>query len=105
MSDMQEKYEIYIGLKDKESYEEYFTIDEFKEIIMRYCSNNNIAFSLIPLKGGYYHNKGYTTENSIKIELIGADHETVKKMALELKEKINTDTVMITSELIEAEYK
>lgn len=99
------KYDIYIGLKDKESYEEYFDIEEFKDILTKYCTNKKIAFSLTPLKGGYSHNKGYVTENSIRIELIGADYEEVKHLGLFLKEKVNTDTIMVTKEETEVEYR
>lgn len=98
------KYDIYIGLKDKETYSEYLTTNDFKEVVDHYCNENKIAFSLSTLRGGYKHNKGYVTENSLRVELIGADYEEVKKMALWLKERINTDTVMITKEEIDATY-
>lgn len=98
------KYSIYIGLKDKQTYDEYLNIDDFKEILNKYCTNNKIAFSLTVLRGGYTHNLGYVTENSLKIELIGANSDEVKKMALWLKERINTDTVMITKEDIDTAY-
>lgn len=98
------KYDIYIGLKDKETYSEYLTTSDFKQVLDKYCSDHKIAFSLTTLRGGYAHNRGYVTENSLKVELIGADYEIVQKMALWLKQKINTDTVMITKEEIDATY-
>lgn len=99
-----EKYDIYIGLKDKETYTEYLTTSDFKRVLENYCGENKIAFSLITLRGGYKHNKGYVTENSLRVELVGADYQIAKKMAVWLKEKINTDTVMITKENVEAVY-
>ena len=99
------KYDIYVGLKDKDTYEEYITLDDFKEILDRYCFTNNVAFSLVVLRGGYTHNKGYVIENSLKVELINAEYEIVLDLAKWLKEKINTDTVMITKEETQIEYK
>lgn len=99
------KYDIYVGLKDKGTYEEYVTISDFKELLDTFCLTNNVAFSLVILRGGYAHNMGYVVENSLKVELINAPYETVLDLAKWLKQKINTDTVMITKEDIEIEYR
>lgn len=98
------KYDIFIGLKDKDSYEEYFTIKQFTELLEEYCKDKQIAFSLISQFGGYTHNKGYTTETSLKIEMIGADYEIVKELGLALKKMVNTDTIMITREKSNFEF-
>ena len=58
------KYEIFIGLKDKDTYEEVLTIEDFKRILVEVCFEKNICFSLLTQLGGYTHNKGYTTETS-----------------------------------------
>lgn len=100
-----DKYDIYIGLKDKDTYEEYISINEFKNILDKYCRSNNVAFSLVTLRGGYEHSKGYVVENSLKVELINAPYDTVLDLAKWLKEKINTDTVMITKEETQIEYR
>ena len=97
-----EKYSIYIGLLDMDSYEEIITVDKFRQILEEYCKNKKIAFSLSLLRGGYSHGKGYATENSLLIELIGIDHDSAERMALSLKKKVNTDSVMVTREYIES---
>ena len=95
------KYEIFIGLKDKDSYQETFTVDEFKDALISICEEKEINFSLLTQLGGYKHNKGYTTETSLRIIIIGIDYEEVIKLADWLKQKINTDTILISHSEIE----
>lgn len=95
---MNKKHEIYIGLKDKDTYTEYFSIDDFKNILIGLCSDGEIGFSLTTQLGGYSHNKGYTTETSLRITLFGIGEDDVKKLGEALKKAVNTDTIMITSE-------
>lgn len=99
------RYEIYIGLKDKETYQEIFDEETFAKILSKLCKDKKIGFSLVNQLGGYSHNKGYTTETSLKITLIGSDQETADKLGEVLKEIINTDTILITTEDIEYFYK
>ncbi len=46
--------------------------------------------------GGYTHNKGYTTETSLRVIIIGINEEEVELLGERLKKKINTDTILIT---------
>ena len=96
------KYEIFIGLKDKDSYEELFSINDFKNILSEICVEEKIGFSLISQVGGYTHNKGYTTETSVRIIIIGITEEEATILAERLKSKVNTDTVLITKTLVES---
>ena len=95
------KYEIFIGLKDKDSYQEIFSVDDFKDALVSICKEKEINFSLLTQLGGYKHNKGYTTETSLRIIIIGINYDEVIKLGSWLKEKINTDTILITSSNIE----
>ena len=95
------KYEIFIGLKDKDSYQETFTIDDFKDALISICTEKEINFSLLTQLGGYKHNKGYTTETSLRIIIIGINYDEVIKLGDWLKQKINTDTILVTSSDIE----
>lgn len=95
------KYEIFIGLKNKDSYQEIFNIKDFEKALTFVCKEKEINFSLITQLGGYKHNKGYTTETSLRVILIGASLDEVIELGKWLKEKVNTDTIMITSSEIE----
>ena len=95
------KYEIFIGIKDKDSYQELLTVDDFRSILTEICTEKQIGFSLLTQLGGYSHNKGYTTETSLRIILIGIDEDEITRLSERLKEKINTDAVLVTKTEIE----
>lgn len=92
------KFEIYIGLKDKSTYEEIFSVEDFVKILSEYCKNDNIGFSMTSQVGGYSHDKGYVTETSLRITLFGVEEKSVVELAKNLKKMVNTDTIMITCE-------
>lgn len=92
------KFELYIGLKDKTTYEEIFTTEDFIKVLSEYCSEKNTGFSMTTQLGGYSHDKGYVTETSLRITLFGIEEEEVRKLGQTLKAFVNTDTIMITSE-------
>lgn len=91
-------YCIYIGLKDKDTYQELLDTETFKQILKKHCESKKIGFSCTSLFGGYEHNKGYVTENSLRITLIGAKQNEVSALAQSLKQIVNTDTVLVSVE-------
>jgi hypothetical protein len=95
------KYEIFIGLKDKDTYDEIFDVDVFKTLLSEICTENEISFSLLTQFGGYAHNKGYTTETSLRVIIIGISEDELTTLGVKLKEMINTDTILITKTEIE----
>ena len=95
------KYEIYIGIKDKDSYEEILSVEDFKNILCEICYAKQINFSLLTQTGGYKHGRGYTTETSLRIIIIGIDETEVELLSERLKKIINTDAVLITKTNIE----
>jgi hypothetical protein len=98
------KYEIFIGLKDKDTYDEIFNVDHFRTILSEICTEKQISFTLITQFGGYTHNKGYTTETSLRIVIIGINEEELVSLGNKLKELINTDTILITKTEIEYRF-
>lgn len=102
---MKKKYEIYVGLKDQKTYEELFSVDDFIKILSGFCKQDKIGFSMTTQLGGYSHNLGYVTETSLRITLFGINEEDVHELGNKLKEIINTDTIMITSEECDYYYQ
>lgn len=98
------KHEIFIGLKDKDKYEELLTVDDFRSMLCEICTENNICFTLLTQVGGYTHNKGYTTENSLRIVIVGISDEEIYKLGEALKKKVNTDTILITKTELEYSF-
>ena len=95
------KYEIFIGLKDKDTYDEIFDVDVFRTLLTEVCTEKEISFSLLTQFGGYTHNKGYTTETSLRVIIIGISEDELTTLGVKLKEMINTDTILITKTEIE----
>ena len=95
------KYEIFIGIKDKDTYQEVFNVESFKNLLTEICVEKQISFSLLTQLGGYTHNKGYTTETSMRVIIIGISEEEILPLGTKLKEMVNTDTILITKTDIE----
>jgi hypothetical protein len=98
------KYEIFVGIKDKDSYQEILNVDSFKEILVEICAEKQISFSLLTQLGGFTHNKGYTTETSLRVIIIGISEEELMLLGMKLKEMVNTDTILITKTEIEYSF-
>ena len=98
------KYEIFVGMKDQDNYEEFFTAEDFKEILADICKEKEIGFSLLTQMGGYSHNKGYTTETSLRVIIIGIGEDEVQAIGERLKSLINTDTILITKTDVEYSF-
>ena len=98
------KYELYIGIKDKDSYLEVLSVDDFRDILNEICSEKQISFTMLTQHGGYTHGRGYITETSLRVVVIGLDEEEVTLLGERLKKKVNTDAVMITKTEIEYCY-
>ena len=95
------KYEIFVGIKDKDSYEELLDVDDFKTILTEICTKKKIGFTLLTQLGGYTHDKGYTTETSLRVVMLGVDENEITLLGERLKEIINTDTILITKTEVE----
>ena len=98
------KYEIFIGLKDKDTYDELLDVNDFVEILSEICKKRQICFTLLTQFGGYTHNKGYTTETSMRVVIIGIHEDELTLLGEKLKKLINTDTILITKTEIEYSF-
>ena len=93
------KYEIIIGLKDKDTYEQELSTSKFVEIVQSICKNNNIGFSMHVMNGGYIHENGtYVLEKSLNISLIDITREQSFEIADVLKSLFNQESVIVLEE-------
>lgn len=93
----QEVYNIYIGLKDKETLLKEVSYEEFIEILSNICTGYNIGFSAKTMNGGYLNDMGeYILEESLELTLVGANEEQVMNIANTLKEKVNQESIIVT---------
>ena len=90
------KYEIIIGLKDKDTYEQMLPTEKFIEIVTSVCKSNKIGYSIHTMDGGYIHENGtYIMEKSLNISLVYVNIKQTIEIAKLLKDLFNQETVII----------
>ena len=100
-----ERYKICVGLNDCETDCQKFDTEKYMTVIEYVCKNNNIAYSIETMRGGYaYENGGFARENSLGITLIGATKEVVNDLAAELCAMFNQESVLIFHDRVSAYF-
>ena len=88
---------IYVGLNDPETKEQKYETEKYLGILKKVCQSYHVAFSVDIEEGGYYHEDGtYTEETSFVLLMIGADRETVRKIAKDLCAFFGQEAVLVT---------
>ena len=102
---MLDRYKICVGLNDGDSDMQNFDTSKYIKVIEYVCKNNNMAFSLEKMRGGYcYENGKFTTENSLGITLINVTKQQADELASELCAMFNQESVLIFHDKIGAYY-
>lgn len=98
-----EKYILYVGLNDKD------TKTQKIDTLSAYNLTNNILLNYVEgatvtqSKGIYKHNNGNVViENTLIIELLFTDNDTVNKIANDLKIALNQESIAIQKFNIES---
>ncbi len=98
-----EKYILYVGLNDKD------TKTQKIDTLSAYNLTNNILLNYVEgatvtqSKGIYKHNNGNVViENTLIIELLFTDNDTVNKIANDLKKALNQESIAIQKFNIES---
>ena len=92
---------IYVGLCDRDSHEQIYDTETYKEALKNICRNHKSPFSLQVIEGGYFHNDGsWVDENTLLITLIGTPQMVVYKIAKEVCTAFHQESVMITSNAV-----
>lgn len=94
------KYNIYIGLNDKDSKKQEVSTRRAKEEIIKILNNNNIiGLTMYEVTGVFKHDNGFITfEKSLKVELLEVKKEDVLKSIEELKKALNQESIMLEEE-------
>lgn len=98
---MSEKFEIYLGLNDKDTKkQEVTTLDAYK-ICVNICKECSIS----EMTGFYTHNNGeVVVEKSLKIEIFGKNGQEVKTLAEQLRVTFNQESVIVNKILTQTEF-
>ena len=98
------KFTLYVGLNDKDTkMQEIGTLAAYKvamNIINQFCDGGTISDA----QGFYKHDDGTVViENSLRIELLFVEMETVKSIINDIKTAFNQEAVILQTEAINSE--
>ena len=95
------KFDLFIGLNDKDKKRQLRTLKECKEVINNVLIDNNIDYyTLIDCNGCYMKEVEKTIDCMIIVndELEKTTTEKIKKSINELKKQLNQDSIMLKKE-------
>lgn len=99
------EYQIYIGCYDAQQHEETVSVDELREMVMRFFRQKKINFTIYSSKGGYIYDDGrFISENTLCIDLIGAGDLDIIKLAKALSTYMNQECSLVIKEPVKAKY-
>lgn len=102
---MIEKFTLYIGLNDKDTKVQQISTLEAYKIIKNILLGYNVeGATIFEAMGIYKHDSGeYVTENTLRIEIMFVEKETIKKVVEDAKRILNQESIAVQRELIESE--
>ena len=94
------KYNIYIGLNDKDSKKQEVSTRRAKQETIKILNHNNITgLTIYEVMGVFKHEDGATTfEKSLKVELMEVKKEDILKSIEELKKTLNQESILLEKE-------
>lgn len=100
------KYNIYIGLNDKDSKKQEVSTRRAKGEVIKILNNNNITgLTMYEVTGVFKHEDGTLTfEKSLKVELLEVEEEEVLRSINELKTALNQESVLLEKEKKEINF-
>ena len=100
------KYNIYIGLNDKDSKKQEVSTRKAKQEAIKILNDNNITgLTMYEVTGVFKHEDGTMTfEKSLKVELLEVEEEEVKKSINELKKALNQESILLEKEKKEISF-
>ena len=98
------KFTLFVGLNDKDSrQQEINTVDVYK-IISNMITAAFDGGTVSEATGIYKHQDGtFTTETTLRIEILFASVEQIKPFVQELKKVLNQETIAVQREVINSE--
>lgn len=95
--------QVYIGLNDADTKRQERDTERYVSMLKTVCKEYGVPFSFDVVNGGYIHDNGeYTEEASIVLTFIDVDRATVDSIAEDLCTFFNQESVLITTDRIQA---
>lgn len=98
------KFTLYVGLNDKDTKKQEISTSEAENLVNYVLLNHVEGATIFQAKGIYKHENGMSVvENTLRIELLFTDVETVKKIVEILKDLLNQESIAVQIETIDSE--
>lgn len=98
------KFTLYVGLNDKDSKKQEISTLEAYKIINKLLLNYTDGATIFEATGIYKHEDGtFTTEKTLRIELLFIDRAVVLEIVEQLKKILNQESIAMSTENIESE--
>lgn len=99
-----DKYTLYLGLNDKDTKTQLVSTLEAYKVVTNVLKTYTDGATIYEARGIYKHDDGtFTTENTLRIELLFVERETVKTIVDILKQVLNQESIAVQHEVVESE--
>lgn len=100
------KYNIYVGLNDKDSKKQEISTRRAKEEAIKILNDNNITgLTMYEVMGVFKHEDGSVVfEKSLKVELLEVEEVDVLRSIEELKRTLNQESILLEKEKKEVNF-
>lgn len=100
-----EKYTLYIGLNDKDTYQQKFSIEEAEELVTEIILKHADGFTRFVGKGAYKDNQGVVTyENSLIYEFLYVTEEQITQIMDEVLIALNQNSILVEKQTVACEF-
>ena len=101
----QEKYLLYIGLNDKDTYQQSISNEEAAARINAICEKYVDGYSYAEMHGGWLDQmKVFTEENTLVYQFMDIGEEKIEKIMDEVLEELNQSSIMVEKEEVDYYY-
>lgn len=99
------QYKMYVGTNDKDTYEQIISTEDAKTIIDNICLKYLEGYTIQDAKGSWVDENGVVTrENTIVCYFDDIEEDTVYKIADEIIESLNQNTVLIEKDFVQIDF-
>lgn len=105
LSNSSEKFTLYIGTNDKNTYKREIPLDECRRRIDSICMKYVEGFSLDEIKGKWVDEKGILTEEDTFVYIFyDTTDEAIKKIMDEVLVELNQNTILLEKEHVVSSF-
>ena len=99
------KFTLYIGISDKDSYEQLVSICMAREIVNEICSRHVSGWTVVEGKGGWINEKNILTQESTLVySFINTDESAIISIMQEVLVSLNQSSILIERSNIDSQF-